>query len=164
MTHWYYEKMKEFQEETKNLPASEGRAAQIVKWLSRPNSCFIEQIHKSLYSLDEAEALEFLTKHYSKIAFVGFPLISEDMGFRRELTNDIFGSRCNSYEFMIIHLDADYNLMVRRKCDSITLTAKFQEPLRRAICSGTYSPDYRCWLMIKAFKCFTFEDINFDEF
>ena len=39
-------------------------------------------------------------------------------------------------EFMVVHLDADYNLMVRRKCDSITLTAKSHEPLCRGSALG----------------------------
>lgn len=162
MWHWHYEKMKQFQEEVKGLPASQGRAIQIIKWLSLPNSCFIEKIDKSLYSLDEREVLEFLTKHYSKIAFTGFPLVTEDMAFRPDLTEHFFGSRCNSYEFLVVKVDQDLNLLVRRKCDSIVLTIRFQEAVRRAIYSGTISADYRCWLMIKVFKHFTFEDIDFE--
>ena len=36
MNSWYYQKMQQFQKDVEELPSSEGRALQIVKWLSLP--------------------------------------------------------------------------------------------------------------------------------
>ena len=98
---------------------------------------FYRKIPKSLNELSEHEALEFLTKHYKKIAPYGYPLVTEDMALQKELTAEYFGSRCRQYEFILIKLDQDRNLIVRRKRDGLALTTKFQEPVRRTSSSGT---------------------------
>ena len=85
------------------------------------------------------------------------------MALQKELTEELFGSRCRQYEFILIKLDQDRNLIVRRKRDGLALTTKFQEPVRRTLSSGTYSPEYRCYIMIRVFKYFTFEDLSYEE-
>lgn len=157
---WVFSKMRQFQQEVKGLPATEGRKLQIIKWLTIPRNLFVARINKSLYSIDEAEYLEYLTENYSKLAGIGRPIITEDLEIYRDLTFSIFGCRCNSYEFLVIHVDGSNNLFIRRKKDSTAIVCNRHWYVKAALLSGTFSPDYRCFIMINVFKHFVFEDVS----
>lgn len=146
----------------KGLSATEGRITQLINWYSKGHQSFLEHLDRPLSSLPENIIFKLLTSNYLKLSGCTYPQYTEDFKIEKELTHRIFGKNCHHYEFLIVHIDFFKNIIVRRKRDGLTFIGNLHWWLQRIIESGTYSPDYRCFLLIRVFKFFVFDDIPYN--
>lgn len=159
MPYDVYRRTKELRAEFCSLPPQEGRKMQIVSWFSGLRQSFIDVMPCSLLLMPEEDIFQYLVSNYAKLSGVEKPIVTDDFLVDTYTTLSLFGCRCQSYEFLVVHLDHFDNLFVRRKKDGLLLVANFHWWIKRALAKGTFSPDYRAFIIISVFKYFMFEDL-----